>query len=285
MVLETATQVHNPAGNGACTSWVLEKRMEMTSHPGLILRHWRKKRRLSQLNLASDIEISTRHLSYIETGKSRASREMLLRLAEGLDLPRRETSDLLLAAGFAPGGYRPGASNSFAAIETPLGLLLEGHHPYPAIAIDRYWTIRKANRAVAPILSVVSPDLLEGAMNVVRITLHPRGLAPHIINYMQWRHHLLGQLRKQVRLTDDAALKHLLAEAEGYPAPPGVALSARPVEGPVIPLQFRTPQGVLNLISTTTTFGTPVDIEVSELAIETLFPADEETRAFFMRLG
>lgn len=259
--------------------------MKENSDLGVLLRQWRNRRRYSQLDLAGEAEISTRHLSFIETGKARASRATLMRLAATLDLPPRETNMLLLAGGYAPMDRLAAGGEPYAGIETPLSLLLEGHHPYPAIAIDRYWTIRKANRAVATLLEGVSPHLLEAPMNAVRIALHPQGLAPSIINYAQWRHHLLTRLRQQVRLTDDDALKRLLAEAESYPVPANAPHGERPIEGPVIPLRLRSAAGVLRLISTTTIFGTPVDVEISELAIETFFPADEETRRILQAMG
>jgi transcriptional regulator with XRE-family HTH domain len=255
---------------------------------GGLIRAWRQKRRLSQLDLAIEAEISTRHLSFVETGKARASREMLMRLAASLHLPLRETDELLHAGGFAPAHrIQPAAADPYAAIETPLALLLEGHHPYPAIAVDRYWTIRKANRAVAPLLAGVAPELLEAPLNAVRLCLHPGGLAGRIENYATWREHLIERLRQQVRLTGDAALQRLLDEALAYPTPPSRTSSRPepPTRGPVIPMRLRHGDIVLNLISTITIFGTPLEVEVSELAIETFFPADEATRQALVALG
>lgn len=249
---------------------------------GDLLRQWRARRRLSQLALAIEAEISTRHLSFIETGRARPSRPMLVRLAETLALPLRETDELMLAAGFSPASTsRVPAVDPSSSIEAPLQMLLEGHEPYPALAIDRYWTIRKANNAVAPLLAGIAPELLAPPLNAVRISLHPGGLAPRIVNFGVWRAHLVGRLKRQVALTGDAALARLLAEAEAYPAP-AATVRAQRMEGPVIPMLLKSGDRVLNLISTTTIFGTPVDVEVSELAIESFFPGDEATRRFFL---
>lgn len=258
-----------------------------TDQLGPLLRTWRQKRRMSQLELAGDAEISTRHLSFVETGRARPSREVLLRLAESLALPLRESNALLLAAGLAPGQIaRMPEADAYAAIEAPLALLLEGHHPYPAIAIDRYWTIRKANRAVYPLLTGVSPALLTPPMNAIRISLHPEGLAPRIDNIVLWREHLLHRLQRQIQLTDDAALKHLLHEVSAYPVPADARpIATRMPTGPVIPMTLRVNGESLNLISTTTIFGSPIDVEVSELAIETFFPGDEATRQALLRLA
>lgn len=253
---------------------------------GPLLRVWRQRRRLSQLDLAVEAEVSTRHLSFLETGRAKPSREMLLRLAETLELPLRETDMLLLAGGYAPRqGHRLPAADPYAAIEAPLAMLLEGHHPYPAIAIDRYWNIRKANRAVSPLLAGVAPSLLEAPLNAVRLSLHPEGLAPRIVNYRPWREHLFARLHRQIRLTQDPALKRLLDEVSAYPVASGIARDNTPQSGPVMPMQLRLGDRVLNLISTTTVFGTPIDVEVSELAIETFFPGDEATRQVLFALG
>ncbi len=260
--------------------------MEQIIELGPLLRTWRQRRRMSQLDLAAEAEVSTRHLSFVETGRAKPSREMLLRLAETLGLPLRETDALLLAGGFSPQhGHNLPAADPYAAIEAPLAMLLEGHAPYPAIAIDRYWTIRKANRAVYPLLAGIAPELLEAPLNAIRISLHPGGLAPRIVNYRVWREHLLSRLKRQLQLTEDAALKRLHDEAALYPAPPGTREGGTAPTGPVIPMQLRVGDSVLNLISTTTIFGTPINVEVSELAIETFFPADEATRQALFALG
>ena len=176
------------------------------------LRHWRQRRRVSQLELACDAEVSARHLSFIETGRSTPSREMVLRLAESLDVPLRERNVLLVAAGYAP--RFPERRLSDPALESArraVDLVLAGHEPFPAIAVDRHWTLVAANRAVPSLLAGASPSLLEQPVNVLRLSLHPRGLAPRIVNLGEWRSHLLARLRHQIELTADQVLIALLA--------------------------------------------------------------------------
>jgi transcriptional regulator with XRE-family HTH domain len=246
---------------------------------GTRLRAWRQRRRMSQLDLALDAEISARHLSFLETGRARPSREMVLKLAEKLDLPLRERNALLVAAGFAPVFPErklddPGLANARRAIE----LVLKGHEPLPALAIDRHWTLIMANAAVAPFLAGAAAELLEPPVNVLRLSLHPEGLAPRIANLRQWRDHLLERVGRQVELTADPVLVELLAELKAYPVPapaPGV----RDVDyaGVAVPFCLRSEAGELAFFSTTTVFGTPLDITLSELAIEAFFPADART--------
>lgn len=252
---------------------------------GPLLKFWRRNRRLSQLDLAEEAGLSTRHLSFLETGRSSPSREMLQKLVGALALPLREADALLHAAGFSPAHRSHAASDPYQAIDGPLALLLEGHHPYPAVAIDRYWNIRKANRAVAPLLAGVAPELLAGPINAIRLSLHPGGLMPRILNAHQWRDHLVLRLKQQFRLTADPALAKLIEEVLAYPAPPKSAGTPGPATGPVIPMRMRFGDAVLNFISTTTVFGTPLEVEVSELAIETFFPADEATRQALIAMG
>lgn len=253
----------------------------MDMHPDFptMLRGWRQRRRLSQLALADEADISTRHLSFLETGKARPSREMLLKLAASLELPLRETDALLLAGGYAPQRFRPlSDGDPYARIDPQVDMLLEGFVPFPAIVIDRYWTIHKVNRAAYPLLAGVSETLLTPPLNAIRIGLHPQGLAPRILNYPAWRAHLLERLKRQIRLTGDAALQRLYNEAVLYPALPAAPFHEPATTGPVVPLRIKQGEEILNLISTTTVFGTPVDVEVSELAIEAFLPADEATR-------
>ncbi len=246
---------------------------------GAQLREWRQRRRLSQLDLAGDAEVSTRHLSFVETGRAMPSREMVLRLADRLDVPLRERNRLLTAAGFAPMyGERRLDDPALKAAREAVELVLTGHEPYPALAIDRHWSLVSYNRAVPPLLAGIAPALLEPPVNVLRLSLHPDGLAPRIVNLAQWRAHLLARLRQQVAVSADPVLAALADELRGYPAPPdaGHELTEPAV---VVPLVLRTPAGTLSFISTTTVFGTPVDITLSELALETLFPADAATAA------
>jgi transcriptional regulator with XRE-family HTH domain len=255
---------------------------------GAHLRHWRQHRRLSQFDLAMDAAISTRHLSFVETGRSVPSREMVLRLSERLDIPLRERNTLLVAAGYAP-MYRerplddPALSPARQAVE----LILKSHEPYPAIAIDRHWNLVAANSVVPHLLTgVQDAALLQPPINVLRLSLHPQGLAPQIANLAQWRSHLLERVRHQIAASADPVLAELLQELQAYPTPDGADLHLDGEHlGVVMPFQFTTPQGVLSFISTVTVFGTPVDVTLQELAMETFFPADDFTRQVLMGLA
>lgn len=254
---------------------------------GTLLREWRQRRRMSQLDLAGEAEVSTRHLSFVESGRSLPSREMLMRLAEQLDVPLRERNTLLIAAGYAP-LYRERAlaDPQLAAARRAVDLVLKGHEPYPALAIDRHWTMVAANAALAPLVESADPALLAPPVNVLRLSMHPRGLAGMIDNWHEWRAHLLARLRRQVEVSGDATLVALLAELETYPAPAHAGQALHGETDPVVvPLRMRTPHGVLSFFSTTTVFGTPVDITLSELAIEALFPADDTTADVLRRLA
>jgi transcriptional regulator with XRE-family HTH domain len=244
------------------------------------LRHWRQQRRLSQLDLASEADISTRHLSFVENGRSAPSREMVLRLAERLQVPLRERNALLVSAGYAP-MYRERRLDdpALSAARRAVDLILKAHEPFPALAVDRHWNLVAANRMLPHLLQGVDPSLLQAPANVLRLSLHPDGLASKIVNLAQWRHHIFERLQQQIRATADATLVALLDELRAYPVPPSADDEPLPGEllGVVMPLRFRTPAGVLNFISTTTVFGTPVDVTLQELALETFFPADEAT--------
>ncbi|MEO8524933.1 MAG: helix-turn-helix transcriptional regulator [Caldimonas sp.] len=248
---------------------------------GAQLRHWRTRRQLSQLDLAMHADVSTRHLSYVETGRSLPSREMILRLADRLEVPLRERNGLLTAAGFAPMfAARPLDDPSMAQARKVLGLLLQAHEPYPALVVDRHWNLVLHNRAVPLLLEGVAATLLQAPMNVLRASLHPEGLAGRIVNHAAWREHVLGRLRHQIAASGDETLRVLEAELAAYPSPDGRAASsashgAEP--GLVVPLVIDTAIGRLSFMSTTTIFGTPVDITLSELALETFLPADAAT--------
>ncbi len=252
-----------------------------TQRVGHLLRDWRRRRHLSQLDLACEAEISSRHLSFIETGRSHPSREMVLRLAEQLDVPLRERNALLVAAGFAPVFSERSLSDpSLSAARKVVDLLLAGHEPYPALTVDRHWTMLAANRAVTPLLVGVDSSLLQPPVNVLRLTLHPRGLAGRIANLREWREHLLARLRRQIEVSADAVLINLLEELSSYPVhTQGKDLKAAAIDyaGVAVPFQLTTEMGVLSFLSTTTVFGTPVDITLSELALESFFPADART--------
>ena len=254
-----------------------------TAQPvGDLLREWRQRRRLSQLDLAGEAEISTRHLSFVESGRSQPSREMVLHLAERLEVPLRERNVLLVAAGYAPVfRERQLADPALTAARTAIDLVLKGHEPFPALAVDRHWTMVAANGAVKALVAGADASLLEPPVNVLRLSLHPKGLAPRIANLPEWRAHLLERLRRQVEISADPVLSDLLKELQAYPAP-SAARSRQPAKrsdfaSVLIPIQFVTEAGVLSFLSTTTVFGTPIDITLSELALEAFFPADAAT--------
>ncbi|HEX7175349.1 MAG TPA: helix-turn-helix transcriptional regulator [Pyrinomonadaceae bacterium] len=252
-----------------------------TQPVGNLLRDWRRRRRLSQLDLACEAEISSRHLSFLETGRSSPSREMVLRLAEQLEIPLRERNRLLVAAGYAPiFKERPLGDPTLEAARKVVELVLAGHEPYPALAVDRHWNLIASNRAVTPLLAGVEPSLLETPVNVLRLSLHPRGLAPRIVNLAEWRSHLLARLRRQIDASADPVLGELLNELSAYPISSENKYNAADgidYAGVAVPFQFATEGGVLSFLSTTTVFGTPVDITLSELALESFFPADAAT--------
>jgi transcriptional regulator with XRE-family HTH domain len=236
---------------------------------------------MSQLDLALEAEISQRHLSFIESGRSIPSRDMLLHLAERLGVPLRERNPMLLAAGFAPlFSQRSLDDPALRPARRAIDLVLKGHEPYPALAIDRHWTLIAANAAVAPLLAgVTDPMLVAEPVNVLRLSLHPMGLAPHIANLSEWRTHLLGRLHHQISATGDPILGELHKELSSYPSPTVSLESAAKHDFAdiAVPLELQTKAGLLSFISTTTVFGTPVDVTLSELAIESFFPANKET--------
>ena len=261
----------------------------MAQPVGNLLREWRQRRRMSQLDLASEAEISTRHLSFLETGRAQPSREMVLHLAERLEVPLRERNVLLVAAGFAPVfAERSLQDPALQSARKAVDLVLAGHEPYPALAIDRHWNLIAANSAVGRLIGGADPALLDPPVNVLRLSLHPRGLAPRIANLPEWRAHLLARLRQQIEVSGDPTLARLLRELSAYP------LCGRPQAGKpdaghgqvgvVVPLRLTTQQGTLSFISTTTVFGTPLDITLSELALESFFPADACTGEALRRL-
>ena len=245
---------------------------------GSMLRDWRRQRRLSQLDLALEAEVSTRHISFIENARSAPSREMVLRLSERLDVPLRERNRMLVAAGFAPGyGEQRLDDPGMEPIRTAIEQVLAGHEPYPAVVVDGAWELLAANTAAGVLIELVSaPDLLAPPINVLRATLHPEGLAPHIANLAEWRGHLLDRLRRQIALSANPALVTLLEELEGYPGPPQRE-AAPPGSEIAVPLRVRTDDGELALLSTIATFGTAVEVTTSELSIESFFPLDEST--------
>ena len=260
--------------------------MQTQAQFGTQLREWRMRRRMSQLDLALDAEISARHLSFVETGKSQPSRDMVLRLAERLDVPLRDRNVLLSAAGFAPVfSERKLDDPALRDARKAVDLVLKGHEPYPALAIDRHWTLVAANEAVPPLLAGASPDLVKGPINVLRLSLHPDGLSSRIVNLAQWRAHLLERLRRQIDITADPVLLALLQELQSYPVPPPAGPPPKPLSDVIVPLQLRAGDMVLSFISTTTVFGTPQEVTLSEIALETFFPADQQTAEILRGTG
>jgi transcriptional regulator with XRE-family HTH domain len=250
---------------------------------GDLVRRWRRQRGLSQLHLAVEADISQKHLSFIESGRASPSRDMVLQLAEHLDVPLRERNALLLAAGFAPiFRDRPLTDPALARALATVERLLKAHEPYPALTVDRQWTLVRANNAVPPLLAGVDPELMKPPVNVLRVSLHSRGLAPLIVNLAEWRAHLLERLRRQIRITGDPKLDALLRELTAYPGGPARGESRTPptaADDVAVPLKLRTREGVLTFLSTITVFGTPVEITLSELSLEAFYPADPETAA------
>jgi transcriptional regulator with XRE-family HTH domain len=242
------------------------------------LRHWRRLRRLSQLDLACEAEISTRHLSFIETGRAAPSREMVMRLAESLDVPLRERNSLLLAAGFAPAFQaRTLDDPALRPVREAIDALLAAHEPYPALAVDRHWTLIAANRAIQPLIAGVAPELLKPPVNVLRLSLHPEGVAPRIVNLGEWRDHLLFRLRRQHADSADPLLGDLIEELSAFPCGPSRPRSAEALAALAVPCRIRTADGILSFLSTTMMFGAPLDATLSEIALETFLPADDET--------
>lgn len=246
-------------------------------HVGEHLREWRQRRHLSQLDLAVEAEISARHLSFVETGRAAPSREMVLKLAERLSIPLRERNVLLVAAGFAPAFPQrsledPALKSARQAIE----LVLRAHEPNPALAYDRHWNLVTANRMVAPLLEGIPERLLGQPVNILRLAFHPEALASRTVNLAEWCGHLLERLHHQCEATADPQLLGLYNDLKAYPIPARTA-PLPPDNNVAIPLKLRYNGEILSFISTTMVFGTPVDVTLSELALETFFPADDLT--------
>ncbi|MDH2425524.1 helix-turn-helix transcriptional regulator [Sphaerisporangium sp. TRM90804] len=254
---------------------------------GELLRRWREQRRISQLDLAIQADISARHLSFLETGRSNPSREMVLRLAEQLRLPLRERNRLLLAAGYAP-VYPESTLDApaMAAVRGALRQVLTGHDPYPALVVDGHWNLVDANASLSLFTGLVDPSLLAAPVNVLRAGLHPRGLAPHIVNLGEWRGHLLARLRRQIAFTADAGLEALEEELRSYPCEQPEPHVDLPGPGEIaVPLRLRYEGRELAFLSTIATFGTPLDVTLAELAIESFLPADRRTAEILTAAG
>lgn len=252
---------------------------ELQRPVGELLRRWRAHRRLSQLELAVEAGVSTRHLSFVETGRAQPSRDMVLHLAEYLDVPLRDRNQLLLAGGYAPVyPESPLDSAPMSVVRAAVRQVLTGHEPYPAAVVDRGWHLVDANTSVALFTDGLPAELLAPPVNVLRVSLHPDGLAPRIVNLGEWRGHLLGRLRRQVALSADRDLAELYDELRGFPCDQPVPEVELPGPGDVVvPLRLRHGDRELAFFSTVATFGTPLDVTVSELAIESFFPADPGT--------
>jgi len=245
----------------------------MSQNAGVLLREWRRRRSLSQLELASRAGVSTRHVSFVETGRSRPTPAMILRLCDELAVPLREQNRVLHAGGFAPAHPEHRLSEPpMAEVADAIEAILASHLPYPALVIDPGWDLVSANDAVYSILDDVAPRLLEPPVNVIRLSLDPEGLAPRIVNLDEWRGHLVARLRHEYVASRDERIAALIDEH---------ATTADPAErspGLVVPLRLMVGDDELHLWSTTTVFGTPREVTVSELAIEAFYPADAATR-------
>ncbi|MFI1557174.1 helix-turn-helix domain-containing protein [Streptomyces globisporus] len=271
---------------------------------GPLLRDWREQRRISQLELALRADSSARHISFIETGRSRPSEDMVLRLAEHLDIPVRERNALLVIAGYAPRYPQTSLDDpAMASLRESLERLLAAYEPYPALVVDGTYGVVAANRGVALLLEGVPEMLLAPPLNAMRLTLHPEGLAPRIVNLPEWRADLLAQMDRQIALVRSPALRELYDEVAAYPAPARAGGTDRTAEGtggavPVagradragrerdraaafaLPMLLEHGGRVLSFVSSIATFNTPMDVTVAELAIETFLPADRETAAY-----
>jgi transcriptional regulator with XRE-family HTH domain len=266
--------------------WSLSTGTELLDIGGR-LREWRRKRRISQFDLACDAEISTKHLSFLETGRSRPTRQVLLKLAMCLQVPLRDRNALLESAGFAAMfEERPFGAPELNIVRRKIEILLATHEPNPALVVDRHWTMLTANRTVAHLVAGAEPMLLRPPVNLLRLFLHPAGLAPRIVNLAQWRTHLIERLRQQIEGSDDPVLIDLLEEVRDYPSPRDSIRSDQMADDTIaVRLQLATFDGVLSFFGTTTLFSTALDITVAELAIEAFLPADSETVSILARLA
>ena len=261
-----------------------------TASIGDLLQSWRRRRKISQLHLAAEAGVSQRHISFVESGRSRPSRDMVLLLAEQLAVPLRERNALLAAAGYAPTYHEQNlATPSMQAAWSAVRSILAAHEPHPAIAVDRHWNLTAANAAMPFLTQGVDPMLLKPPANVLRLSLHPDGLASRIRNFREWRAHVVQRLARQIDLSGDQVLVALLQEIRDYPTPstakaqPIVAMEA--LAGIAVPLCLETEAGTLSFLSATTIFGTATDIALSEVVIESFLPADLATAAVMRRLA
>ena len=265
-----------------------------TAHDGALgplLRHWRSQRRRSQLDLALDVGISARHLSFIETGRSRPSAQVLMQLAAQLDLPLRERNRLLLAAGYAPRyAERDFDSDSMAPVRQALQRLLDAHHPYPGIVLDRRWNVVMSNGAAQGLTGLLSPALAVPPLNIFRVSLHPEGMAAHTSNFAEWGSYMLDALHRSVLSSGDEVLRELEREVRGYPNVAALLAQADPaVESQVpallVPCVLELPVGRLSMFTTLTTFGTARDVTLDELSVEMFYPSDAASEALLRSMA
>ena len=252
---------------------------------GDLLRGWRQRRKVSQLELSLESAISARHLSFVETGRSKPSREVVVRLAETLQVPLRERNAMLLAAGYAPiYSERPLQSEEMEPVRSALDRFLRAHEPYPALVVDRRHNLLAANDALATMTAGCADHLLAAPANAIRIALHPEGMAPRTLNLAEWSAHLLTRLSREAAATGDAELEALREEVAAYPgvhaAPPA---KDPPDAGILVPLRLKAGEDVLSFISTISTFGTAIDITLSELSVEAFYPANARTAEHMLR--
>jgi transcriptional regulator with XRE-family HTH domain len=275
----------HPPPYGAAMTLTSERPAALRGGAGPLLRSWRQRRRMSQLDLACEAEVSTRHLSYVETGRSQPSRQFLLHVAEHLDVPLRGRNDLLVAAGYAPlYGETDLDAPEMEPVRTALDLVLGHHEPFPALVVDRTWRLVRANAGIGLLLDGVDPALLQGDVNVLRLTLHPDGLARRVVDLPSFSAHVLSRLRRQAALSGDPALVALHDELSALP---GVRADEQWTDPPglVLPFRMRTEHGELSFFTTAAVFGTAADVTLSELTVEQFFPADAATDALVRRLS
>lgn len=251
---------------------------------GSLLRDWRRRRRLTQLDLGLAAEVSARHLSFLETGRSRPSREMVLHLSEELDVPLRGRNELMVAAGYAPAYTHHGLDDAeLAEVRASLQRVLDGHSPHPAVLVDGMWNLLGANTSVGVLTELVDPALLVGPVNVLRLALHPRGLAPHVVDLAEYAAHLVSRVRRQAERSATTGLRALLSEAVGFCAAQGLDPAAQPRDRIVLPLRLRHPDGELTFFSTVAVLGAPLDVTLDEVCIESFLPADAATAGYLAR--
>lgn len=248
---------------------------------GSLLRDWRQRRRLTQLDLGLAADVSARHLSFLETGRSRPSREMVLHLSEELDVPLRGRNELMIAAGYAPAYTHHGLDDDeLSEVRGSLQRILDGHAPYPALLVDGAWNMLAGNAAVALLVDLVDPALLAPPVNVLRASLHPEGLAPYVVDLEDYAAHLVSRVRRQAERSATTGLRALLGELVGYCRDQGLDPTAQPRDRVVLPLRLRHPDQELTLFSTVAVLGAPLDVTLDEVAIESFFPADDATASY-----